>query len=125
MRKPDRTKNRSTPRSPYLVTPTMARSIQLVGTICPTKWNTSTIRTAKPRTPSSTGKCPIRRDGGLSLATAPDTAAVLGFDEAFTCAGPEIEPARRRPTRAQGPGAVPRSCAGEVAAETQRDAEVA
>ena len=82
MRKPDRTKNRSTPRSPYLVTPTMARSTPLVGSIWPTKWNTRTIKTAKPRIPSSAGTCPRRLDGRLTLSRAggaPDIAAAAGF----------------------------------------------
>src|SRR6266700_2915590 len=92
MRKPDRTKNRSTPRSPYLVTPTMARSTQLLASICPTKWKTRTIVTAKPRSPSSPGRCPRRSITGprLVTGTAPDTSAATGLVGAFTRTRPEI-----------------------------------
>jgi 3' exoribonuclease, RNase T-like len=44
-----------------------APSTQLVGGTL-TKWNSSTMRMAKPRTPSSTGRCPRRLGRGLALA---------------------------------------------------------
>src|SRR6516225_5903864 len=53
----------------------MARSTQLLGGTVPTKWNSRTIRMAKPRTPSSTGKCPRRLGRGLSLAGTGSCAA--------------------------------------------------
>ena len=43
---------------------------------------------AKPRTPSSTGRCPRRLGRGLALAGtgAPDVATRPGFDGGVTCA---------------------------------------
>ena len=41
-----------------------------LGGTLPTKWNSRTIRMARPRTPSSTGRCPRRLGPGLALAAA-------------------------------------------------------
>src|SRR5215471_11806357 len=127
MRKPDRTKNRSTPRSPYLVTPTMARSTQLPGSIWPTKWNTRTIRTARPRTPSSAGKCPRRLNGGPALATAGalNVGAALGLEGVITGAYSQIARACRSPPRAQGPDAVPQRQDPDGSAQACRDGKAA
>jgi len=59
----------------------MARSTELLGSVLLTKWNTSTIRTARPRTPSSTGMCPRRlgRQPPLADAEMPDIGAPPGF----------------------------------------------
>src|SRR5262252_5170040 len=107
MRKPDRTKNRSTPRSPYLVTPTMACSTQLVGSIWPTKWNNRTIRTARPRTPSSAGRCPPTLGSTLGPGLAPAGAGppdvTTGFDGEVTYAVSDMRPTLSAPpTLAQG-----------------------
>src|SRR5690348_5117143 len=117
MRKPDRTKNRSTPRSPYLVTSTMMCSTQLVGSIWPTKWNTRTIETAKPRSPSSTGRCP-RRSGDVAPLAGdgePDVAAAPRYGSVVTRVCSEIGWAFRDPTLAQGLGAAPQGAQCEEA----------
>src|SRR5262245_36873312 len=92
MRKPDRTKNSSTPYDPYLVTPTTALSIQLVGRVSPTKWSSRTIRMANPRTPSSTGTCTLRFSNGLDISGrgAPGIAAPGALRGKDRCASTDI-----------------------------------
>src|SRR5262245_40541717 len=49
---------------------------------------------ARPRTPSSTGRCPNRVSCGVALAGtgAPNVAASPGLDGGITCAGANITP---------------------------------
>src|ERR1700741_1595324 len=70
----------------------MARSTQLVGGTLPMKWSSSTINTAKPRTPSSTGRCPCRLSPGLARVGTPGVAASPGLGGGGTCACADITP---------------------------------
>src|SRR5216683_547009 len=63
MRKPERTKKRSTPSTPEAPSLTARRSPQLCGVELPTKWTAITSKMASPRTPSRPGRCPLMRTG--------------------------------------------------------------
>src|SRR5947209_1681357 len=76
--------------------PTVTRSIALVGSVSLTKWSSSTIRIAKPRTPSSAGRCPPRSSRGLVFAGMLDITAPPGFycEAVWKC--PDLTAADRR-----------------------------
>src|SRR5689334_13178444 len=49
------------------------------------KWNSKTIRMARPRTPSSAGMCPRGRRGGPRLASGGAPDIVSRFDGVVRC----------------------------------------